>query len=78
GREVSREEAKEIFKEDPYKLELIHDVPEDETLTVYSQGEFIDLCRGGHVPSTGYIKHFQLLSLAGAYWRGDSDRPMMQ
>ncbi|KAA9299707.1 MULTISPECIES: threonine--tRNA ligase [Aerococcus] len=78
GREVSREEAKEIFKEDPYKLELIHDLPEDETLTVYSQGEFIDLCRGGHVPSTGYIKHFQLLSLAGAYWRGDSDRPMMQ
>lgn len=78
GREVSREEAKEIFKEDPYKLELIHDLPEDETLTVYSQGEFTDLCRGGHVPSTGYIKHFQLLSLAGAYWRGDSDRPMMQ
>ncbi|MDK6234159.1 threonine--tRNA ligase [Aerococcus sanguinicola] len=78
GREVSREEAKEIFKEDPYKLELIHDLPEDETITIYSQGEFTDLCRGGHVPSTGYIKHFQLLSLAGAYWRGDSDRPMMQ
>ncbi|MDK6805077.1 threonine--tRNA ligase [Aerococcus sp. UMB7834] len=78
GREVSREEAKKIFKEDPYKLELIHDLPEDETITIYSQGEFTDLCRGGHVPSTGYIKHFQLLSLAGAYWRGDSDRPMMQ
>lgn len=78
GREVSREEALEIFKHDPYKLELIHDLPEDEVITVYSQGEFTDLCRGGHVPSTGKIKVFKLLSLAGAYWRGNSDNKMMQ
>lgn len=78
GREVSREEALEIFKNDPYKLELIHDLPEDEVITVYSQGEFTDLCRGGHVPSTGKIKVFKLLSLAGAYWRGNSDNKMMQ
>ncbi|AEA01629.1 MULTISPECIES: threonine--tRNA ligase [Aerococcus] len=78
GKEVSREEAKEIFKNDPYKLEIIADLPEDATLTTYSQGEFTDLCRGGHVPSTGYIKHFKLLSLAGAYWRGNSDNAMMQ
>ncbi|MBU5609810.1 threonine--tRNA ligase [Aerococcus mictus] len=78
GKEVSREEAKEIFKNDPYKLEIIADLPEDASLTTYSQGEFTDLCRGGHVPSTGYIKHFKLLSLAGAYWRGNSDNAMMQ
>lgn len=78
GHEVSFDEAKEMFKDDPYKIELIEDLPKDEKITVYSQGEFTDLCRGGHVPSTGYLKHFKLLSLAGAYWRGDSDRAMMQ
>lgn len=78
GRVVTREEALELFKNDPYKQELIQDLPADEPITVYSQGEFFDLCRGGHVPSTGYIKHFKLLSLAGAYWRGDSKRAMMQ
>src|SRR5690554_3313218 len=69
--EVSYEEACEIFKGDPYKLELIEMYKEDQ-LSVYKQGAFIDLCRGGHVPSTSYIKHFKLLSIAGAYWRGDS------
>ncbi len=78
GREVTREEALEIFKDDEYKQELINDLPEDEAITVYTQGEFTDLCRGGHVPSTGKIKVFKLLSLAGAYWRGKSDNPMMQ
>lgn len=78
GREVSREEALEIFADDPYKIELINDLPEDETITVYQNGDFIDLCRGGHIPSTGHLKHFKLLSVAGAYWRGDSDRNMMQ
>lgn len=77
-REVSREEALEIFSDDPYKVELITDLPEDEVITVYSQGEFTDLCRGVHVPSTGRIKEFKLLSLAGAYWRGDSNNKMMQ
>ncbi|HCT97457.1 threonyl-tRNA synthetase [Aerococcus sp. 150760007-1] len=77
-REVTRVEANEIFADDEYKLEIIADLPEDETLTVYSQGEFTDLCRGIHVPSTGYIKEFKLLSVAGAYWRGNSDNKMMQ
>lgn len=77
-RELSRNEAKELFKDDPYKLELIDAIPEDETVTVYSQGEFTDLCRGVHVPSTSKIKSFKLLSTAGAYWRGDSDNKMLQ
>lgn len=75
---VSREEAKEFFKDDPYKLELIDAIPEDENVTLYTQGEFTDLCRGVHVPSTSKIKEFKLLSTAGAYWRGDSDNKMLQ
>lgn len=78
GRPVSQEEALEIFADDPYKVELIKDLPEDEEITVYTQGEFTDLCRGGHVPSTKFIKAFNLTSLAGAYWRGDSDNKMLQ
>ncbi|GGA38367.1 threonine--tRNA ligase [Paenibacillus physcomitrellae] len=79
-REVSREEALAIFTElgDPYKLELIRDLPEDSVLSIYDQGEFFDLCRGPHVPSTGKIKVFKLLSVAGAYWRGNSDNKMLQ
>lgn len=79
-REVSREEAVTIFTElgDPYKLELIRDLPEDSVLSIYDQGEFFDLCRGPHVPSTGKIKVFKLLSVAGAYWRGNSDNKMLQ
>ncbi|MGY3815369.1 threonine--tRNA ligase [Globicatella sulfidifaciens] len=77
-REVSREEALEIFKNDPYKVELINDLPADEVITVYTQEDFTDLCRGVHVPSTGKIKVFKLLSLAGAYWRGNSNNKMMQ
>lgn len=69
--EVSYQEAKTRFKHDVYKLELIEEF-KDEGLTVYTQGDFTDLCRGGHVTSTKEIKHFKLLSLAGAYWRGDS------
>ena len=77
-RVVSREEALEIFKQDPYKVELINALPEEETITVYQQENFIDLCRGIHVPSTGRIQVFKLLSLAGAYWRGDANNKMMQ
>ena len=77
-REVSRKEALEIFANDPYKVELINGLPEDETITVYQQEDFVDLCRGIHVPSTGRIQVFKLLSLAGAYWRGNSDNKMMQ
>lgn len=75
-REVSYEEAKAIFKHDPYKLELIEDL-KDETLSIYTQGSFTDLCRGGHVEHTGMIKHFKLLSLAGAYFRGDANNKML-
>lgn len=75
---VSREEAKDFFKDDPYKLELIDAISEDENVTLYTQGEFTDLCRGVHVPSTSKIKEFKLLSTAGAYWRGDSDNKMLQ
>jgi len=77
-REITREEALELFSDDPYKIELINDFPKDEIITVYQQGEFVDLCRGVHVPSTGRIQVFKLLSLAGAYWRGNSNNKMMQ
>lgn len=74
--EVSYEEAKNIFKHDPYKLEIIEDYKHTQ-LTVYRQGDFVDLCRGGHVLNTKQIKHFKLLNLAGAYWRGNSDNKML-
>ncbi|MFO7290532.1 threonyl-tRNA synthetase [Planifilum fulgidum] len=77
---VSREEAIRIYEEvgDHLKLELIRDLPEDEEISIYEQGEFFDLCRGPHVPSTGRLKAFKLLSVAGAYWRGDSNNQMLQ
>lgn len=75
---VSRDEAKDLFSNDEYKLELIDAIPEDENVTLYSQGDFTDLCRGVHVPSTAKIKEFKLLSTAGAYWRGDSNNKMLQ
>jgi threonyl-tRNA synthetase len=79
-KEVSREEAIRLYEEvgDHLKLELIQDIPEGETISIYEQGEFFDLCRGVHVPSTGKIKEFKLLSVAGAYWRGDSNNKMLQ
>lgn len=79
-REVSREEAKRLFAEpaDPLKLELIEELPPDAVISVYEQGEFVDLCRGPHLPSTGKIRAFKLLSVAGAYWRGDADNRMLQ
>ncbi|OXM83722.1 threonine--tRNA ligase [Paenibacillus rigui] len=79
-RVVSREEANRIFaeQEEPLKLELIRDLPEDAVLTVYEQGEFLDLCRGPHLSSTGKIKEFKLLNVAGAYWRGDSNNKVLQ
>ncbi|MFC3900973.1 threonine--tRNA ligase [Aliicoccus persicus] len=76
--ELSHAEARELFKDDEYKQELIDAIPEGDELTVYEQGEFTDLCRGVHVPSTSKIKVFKLLSTAGAYWRGDSDNKMLQ
>ena len=75
--EVAKEEARRIFAHQPYKLELIDELP-DEQVTIYRQGSFIDLCKGPHVGSTGEIKAFKLISIAGAYWRGDEHRPMLQ
>jgi threonyl-tRNA synthetase len=75
--EVAREEAQKLFTAQPYKLELIGEIPEDR-VSLYRQGTFVDLCRGPHVASTGEIKAFKLLSIAGAYWRGDEHRPMLQ
>ena len=75
-----RNEAIEYFKEkeEPYKVELIEDLPEDETISFYSQGEFTDLCAGPHLMSTKYVKAFKLTSLAGAYWRGSEKNRMLQ
>jgi threonyl-tRNA synthetase len=77
-REVSRDEARELFADDPLKLERLEELGEDETNSVYRNGPFLDLCRGPHVPSTGRLKHFKLLTIAGAYWRGDEKRQMLQ
>ncbi|NQX58470.1 threonine--tRNA ligase [Paenibacillus qinlingensis] len=79
-RVVSREEALDIFAQldESYKLELIRDLPVDVLISIYDQGEFFDLCRGPHLPSTGRIKAFKLLHVAGAYWRGDAKNPMLQ
>lgn len=77
---ISREEALKLFADQPYKLELINDLPEGETITIYRHGDFVDLCRGPHVEHTGQLnpEAFALLSIAGAYWRGDEKRPMLQ
>ena len=78
-KEVSREEALKVFADEPYKVELIKDLPEDAVISTYEQDGFMDLCRGPHVASTKEInaQAFKLHKLAGAYWRGDSDRPML-
>jgi threonyl-tRNA synthetase len=73
---VSKKEAAEIFAGNPYKLELIEEIPEDE-VSIYKSGDFIDLCRGPHIPSSSRIPAFKLLSIAGAYWRGDEDNKML-
>jgi threonyl-tRNA synthetase len=74
---VSKEEARRIFAGQPYKLELIDELPEEQ-VTIYRQGDFTDMCRGPHVKSTGEIKVFKLMSIAGAYWRGSEKNPMLQ
>jgi len=75
--EVTKQEARQLFAAQPYKLELIDEIP-DEKVSLYRQGSFVDLCRGPHVSSTGEIKAFKLVSIAGAYWRGDEHQPMLQ
>ena len=78
--EMSREDAIKHFEAlgENYKVEIIKDIAQGEMLSFYKQGDFMDLCRGPHVPSTSYIKAFKLKSLAGAYWRGDSNNKMLQ
>ena len=76
--ELSREEALEMFKDDPYKIDLINNMPEDEVISCYSQGDFTDLCRGGHVDTLKECKNFKLTKFSGAYWKGDSNNKMLQ
>ena len=77
-RRVSKDEARELFSDDPLKLERLEEFDADEVITVYENGGFLDLCKGPHVPTTGKLVHFKLLSGAGAYWRGDEKRQMLQ
>lgn len=77
-KEVSREEVSEIFAQDPLKLGLLEAIPKDQPITIYEQGEFIDLCRGPHIQNTGKLKHFKLNKISGAYWRGDRNNQMLQ
>jgi len=75
---LPREKALELMKDEPYKQELIRDLPEDAELSFYKQGEFVDLCAGPHLPSTGKVKAIKLMQLAGAYWRGNEKNKMLQ
>lgn len=77
-KEISRDEASKLFADEPYKLELIRDLPEGETISIYEEGGFVDLCRGPHVADAGQVKAFKLLKTSGAYWRGDEKNPMLQ
>ena len=79
-KEVSRNEAIEIMKSrnEDYKIEIINGLPEDATISLYQQGEFIDLCAGPHLPNTKYVKAFKLTSIAGAYWRADANNKQLQ
>ncbi|MDP6494172.1 MAG: threonine--tRNA ligase, partial [Dehalococcoidia bacterium] len=76
--ELSREDALNMFAEQPFKLEIIDELPPNEAISVYRHGHFADLCQGPHVDSTGQISAYKLLNVAGAYWRGDEHRPMLQ
>lgn len=76
--EISREEALEMFKNDPYKIDLIENMPEDEMISCYTQGDFTDLCRGPHVDSVKECKHFKLLKFSGSYYKGDSNNKVLQ
>jgi threonyl-tRNA synthetase len=76
--EVSREKARQVFADDPLKQERLSELRDDEVISTYTDGPFVDLCRGPHVPDTSYLKHFKLMTTAGAYWRGDERRQMLQ
>ena len=76
-KEISKQEALDLFKDEPYKTELIENLPEDAVISTYTQGDFTDLCAGPHIPSTGYIKAYKITSVTGAYWRGDEHNKML-
>ncbi len=76
--ELTREEALDMFKDDPYKLDLINNMEDGTNITAYKQDDFIDLCRGPHVESTKLLKYFKLIKFSGAYWKGDSKNKMLQ
>ena len=76
--ELPRAEALELMKDEPYKVELINDLPEDATISFYKQGDFVDLCAGPHVNYTSKVKAYKLLSATGAYWRGNEKNKMLQ
>lgn len=76
--ELSKQEALEMFKDDPYKIDIIENLPEDETISAYQQAEFVDLCRGPHVDTTKKVKHFKLMKVSGAYYKGDAKNKMLQ
>ena len=78
GRSVTRDEAIEAFRDNPYKVEIAREIPEGDPITLYTIGAFTDLCRGGHADTTGAIRALKLMSVAGAYWRGDEHKPMLQ
>ena len=76
--ELTRQQALALFADDPYKIDLIEHFNENETITAYRQGDFVDLCRGPHVESVKLLKHFKLLKVSGAYYKGDSNNKMLQ
>ena len=76
--ELTRQQALDLFADDPYKIDLIEHFNENETITAYRQGDFVDLCRGPHVESVKLLKHFKLLKVSGAYYKGDSNNKMLQ
>lgn len=76
--ELSKEEALEMFKEDPYKIDIINNLPSDEIISAYKQDDFVDLCRGPHMPTTKSMKYFKLVKISGAYYKGDSNNKMLQ
>ena len=76
--ELTREEALDKFKDDPYKIDLINNMSDDTVISCYTQGDFTDLCRGPHVDTVKELKHFKLLKVSGAYWKGDANNKMVQ
>ena len=76
--ELTKDEALDLFKDNPYKLDIINNLSDDEVISAYKQDDFIDLCRGPHMPTTKSMKYFKLMKVSGAYYKGDSNKKMLQ